>query len=157
MKKRYSHMVGEYEFTGDTKAEAKAAAQAAIEETFSGRWCPEVLQYRGKIAIVSRSPWGWQYQTFREGEGGLSHGCTVCGDKSFAAASASARFALAQSGWTEEDGLSVPDFVTDPESRSDLLSWQKWQLRYAHFKNQGHSPDVCHAMACDSHYEVAAA
>lgn len=158
--KSFTHFVGEFGFDGPTRAEAKAKSKAAVEETFKGRWSPLILHYRGCITLVYRSPGGWAYRSsvLHEGEGELNSCSTVCGDPSFEAASRSARFGLAQRGWTHEDGPDfVPEFVTDEEDRSELQHWQKWQIRYQGFKEQGHSADVCHAMASDHRYELIAA
>ena len=155
--KTYAAEIGNHVYYGESMAEAKQKRAAAIEEVFSGTWEPTVLPYRDLLLVMYRYTGGYVYQIIHPAEGMKREvvACCYSCDQSRDTVWADACLHLAQRAWRPEDGDTVPDFLPE-KFHADHRSWCRFQLRHAHFKSQGHSPEVCHAMACDSRYETPA-
>jgi len=160
MAKSHFFDLGGTSFEGRTKTEAKERAMEAAAASFTGDYFPRILAYRGYTLVLSRVPRGWAYQVLEPGSFPDGKTIKVCpssysNETRFEDVFTSAKTHLAQMTWRHEDGIHVPDFVTDPNERRDHESWCRFQLRYQYFKEQGFDGNTCHRMACErSLYEA---
>ena len=156
MAKSHFYTLGGTDFEGRTKTEAKDAAMDAAAKAFTGEYTPRVLIYRGHTLIVYRAPAGWLYRIIEpeqvDGTMTNAYAWYSGGPETLEEALKRGIEHLVQQTWQHHDGISVPHFVKDDESRSELSAWQKFQLRFKYFREQGHDHDACHRMACDSRY-----
>jgi hypothetical protein len=122
---------------GRTVTEAKEAAGRKIRAALEGDYAPYIVAYRNVAAVVFRSPDGWGSRLISDDERGLIGGRVDahCRDER-ADALRSACLHVAQTGWRQADGLTVPDIVAKPDRRQ-FLTWASFQLRYQYATKGG--------------------
>lgn len=159
MPKTQYHCVGDSQFEGATKTEAREKAQAAIEAAFTGEYTPTLLFHRSHVLVIYRDQTGWRYRMIWpdilaaiQGSPIKANAMCYSSDESYEAVYKTAVSHLAQTSWDYRDGLKVPDFVEDKEDRATQEGWQRFQLRYRYFRQQGLTSDECHNRACDSRF-----
>ena len=160
MAKSQFFTLGGIDFEGRTKTEAKDAAMEAAAQAFTGDYVPRILTYRNQTLIVYREARsGWLYrildsETFTDGKVLKTEAFYCSTPESLHEALKRGIEHLVQRTWTYEDGISVPNFVQLDDSRREMESWMKFQLRFKYFAEQGYNRNTCHQMACEpSRYE----
>ena len=136
--------------SGRTVTEAKRAAGELIRERLAGDYNPYLVEYRGYVSLVYRTPSdGWVSRLISDGADGLRTG-TIYGGSGVsdrAEAIRKAQVHVAQLGWQAADGLTVPDFIRDESDRRDLESHYRFFQRHASAKARGLSDCDAHAYA----------
>lgn len=146
--------VGDHTWNGPTMREAKLKAECAIQQAFTGEYAPTVLFWRNHTLVVYRTATGWTYRIIfpehrEEGKPYKARAFSYYAERDYDNVYHGATVHLAQIAWQHEDGVSIPDFVTEKDAQQTVASWQRWQLRYRFFKEQGHDEDRLHDMASD--------
>jgi hypothetical protein len=137
------------EGTGRTVTEAKKDAGKKIEKALEGSYTPQILAWRGYVALVYRDMQGWQSRLIMDPERGVIDGPvhgSHYGDEIKEAVDA-ANSNLAQLGWKPEDCLECPSILTTREQQSDFRHWCKFQLRYKAAKSAGLNDNEAHSFA----------
>jgi hypothetical protein len=142
------------EGAGKTVKEAKLDAGRKIETMLKGDYVPEVIAFRGFVALLWREPYGWfsklltDYHT-HEIQTGRLNGCASHASRSQALAAI--RMSLAQTAWTPDITPLCLDILL-PEQYSDFQAWARFQLKYRELKASGLTDIECHRQACEAMY-----
>lgn len=156
--KQHAINVGDATFYGFTKTDAKKTVAEVIDAAFTGTYVPQVIPYRGNLLVLYRDTLAWRYRilwadNLKDGSAHRAEACVWSSDTTFETVYRQATLHLAQQAWRPTDADTMPAFLP-ADAYDEFRSWVRFQSRYAYFKAQGHSPDVCHAMAGDSRYEA---
>lgn len=119
---------------GRNLTEAKRDAGRKIEEALAGDYTPEVVAYRGYVALVARDPAGWDHRLIVTPEDGPRVGPAPMhggNNREKDDAVRSARMHVAHLGWTLADGLVAPEILRSRDEQREFLSWAEHQIRYA--------------------------
>jgi hypothetical protein len=152
IKRKPTYKMGELTFEGRTLTEAKQNAMAHAASMMTGDYTPKMIEWRGHLLFFWRGLYSWEYRITPPDVRPIE-GCelTLWGsslpnlDKTVAWNRA--KFHLAQTTWTHDDGLEVPGFITESEHKEELSEYFAWQLRYRDFRNEGYTDVQCHALA----------
>ena len=129
------------EGTGKTLAAAKQDAAAKAEAALTGDYTPEIIAFRGVVALVWREPTGWcstllQYPGI-EFRTGRPH-CTGSYYDKRKEAIARTKQHVAQLAWQESDGTESPLLAdASPAERSEFRSQAEFKLRYLEGRRKG--------------------
>lgn len=129
------------EGTGRTVTEAKQDAGTRIESFFRGSHTPEVLHWRGYVALAHRLPGlDWCYGLVATPEGVREGPVMSLSGTGYATAAECLKDAgrhLADLGYQEEDDLTPPPFLVDPKDVAEFVRKVKWQRRYTLARGSG--------------------
>lgn len=145
---------------GPTVREARADLEAKVDKALSQSYEPILLSYGGYTLLGYGNPSSWTYKVLRRSDLDKAGpvdvgGCSVERDR--VSCLRSMAYHVVQLGMnietTRADG-DLPDFLTDPGHRRDLLQWARWQraARWA-MQNPAESGvadhNGAHAYACE--------
>lgn len=112
----------------EAREDAIRRAAAALE----GDWpVPYVFAWRGWTIMVWRDASGYAWKAFQDaGETHDPNGYSQSAFDTFDAAKQAARRHLAAVGWTPEDGVELPEWLTDRDDRAQVASQYLHYARY---------------------------
>jgi len=138
---------------GSTIAEAKADAQAQVEQALCGSYNPLVISAHDQCVLVWRDLCGWGYTFVTPGSEVDGHDAIplhhLCGGMYATSAEAekAARFHLAQRIF-RIGGPTGLDVIGDEKDRREHYGWCRFQYAYRAWQNKGYGDTDCHDWAC---------
>jgi hypothetical protein len=156
--KRYKRVITSYlgmDGEGANRTEAKLDAIAKITRANEGNYNPAIIQWRGYICLVWRTPDSIRTGIIAEPEGVRADVCghSIHGNpqdpyKAFIDIVRRSKAHVAQLGWKPEDQLTVPEILEgDREMIKEHERWARFQLRYRDAIGQGLSDTDAYSFA----------
>jgi hypothetical protein len=139
---------------GATAKDAKAALDARIDAALVGSYVPHLVTYRDLTALVFREPTGWTYTILREESGadGVFRPTAIQGTRdSRNEVIQSAAHHVIQNVCGPDDiweDADIPSFLTDVESRRNLITTSRFQRAHRWATDNGIEGDL-HRWSCD--------
>jgi hypothetical protein len=137
--------------SGPTMKDAKASLERQIDVALADEtvYAPQVVTVHREQALVFRYPWGYAY-TMLAVKNGLVERSTGSNSYNFDVPLREVldgvRFHLAQNAWSpdvQDDAHFVAEALLSLKRNDELLSWVRWQRKYAEAKGWGATDDQC--------------